>query len=399
MIFSLLDTDFYKLTMMQLIWQQFPHATAQYTFQCRNPKIKLGFIVPFLSECVHDFLQLTFQKEEIQYLRKLQIFTESFLQYLETFRFSSTTKMVFSESDDKLVLSIEGNWTETTLLEVPLLAMINQLYYEKSLPSHIDPLREARKRLEEKIHFLQKQPTPIYFIDFGTRRRFTHLWHMEIDQTLQKKIPDLFLGTSNLYSAWQHNLSPKGTMAHEVFQAAQVLAPTLSDSQSFTLHLWKKIFPTAPAFALTDTLGIQAFLYDFSPELAQQYDGVRHDSGSPFIFLDLMLQHYQQLNIEAKQKTLLFSDHITFPLAAEITAYARNRIRVAFGIGTHLTNDTGHTPLEIVIKLTQLNHQPVAKLSDSPEKEICPDPGFLQQIRALKKEKEREYQRLKSDRN
>ncbi len=396
MIFSLLDTDFYKLTLMQLIWQQFPQASAQYTFQCRNPQIKLGFIVPLLSEHVHDFLRLTFQKEEIQYLRTLQIFTESFLQHLETFTFSST-KISLLEIDDRLALSIEGSWAESTLLEVPLLAMINQLYYEKSLPSHIDPLSEARKRLEEKVHFLHKQSAPIYFIDFGTRRRFTHLWHMEIDQTLQKEVPSLFLGTSNLYSAWQHNLAPKGTMAHELFQAAQVLAPTQSDFQPFTLQLWKKIFPTTPAFALTDTLGVQAFLYDFSSELAQQYDGVRHDSGSPFVFFDLMLQHYEQLGIDAKQKTLLFSDHITFPLAAKITTYARKRARVAFGIGTHLTNDTGHAPLEIVIKLTKLNHQPVAKLSDSPEKEICPDQGFLEKIRGIKEEKEREYRRLKSD--
>ncbi|MGH8129108.1 MAG: nicotinate phosphoribosyltransferase, partial [Gammaproteobacteria bacterium] len=178
-------------------------------------------------------------------------------------------------------------------------------------------------------------------------------------------------------------LRPMGTMAHEYFQACQALAPSLASAQRFALQSWLQEYAAAPGFALSDTYGTEAFLTDFTPDLARQYAGVRHDSGDPFTWTERMLAHYLAAGIDPLEKTLTYSDSLTIPLALELYTRYRDRARLAFGIGTNLTNDVGPSPLNIVIKMTQLNGQTVAKISDDPGKMTSHDPAYLENLREV----------------
>jgi nicotinate phosphoribosyltransferase len=173
---------------------------------------------------------------------------------------------------------------------------------------------------------------------------------------------------------------PIGTMAHEWFQGWQAIT-RLADAQKAALEGWVREYRGRLGIALTDCYSMDSFVRDFSdPYFGKLYDGLRHDSGSPFIWGEKAIAMYQQMGIDPLTKTLVFSDGLTFPRMVEIYRYFKGRARVSFGIGTNLTNDVGNQPLDMVIKLVAANGRPVAKISDEPGKSICEDPEYLQYL-------------------
>jgi nicotinate phosphoribosyltransferase len=133
--------------------------------------------------------------------------------------------------------------------------------------------------------------------------------------------------------------------------------------------------------ALTDTLGTDLFLMDFDKLQATCYSGVRHDSGDPIEWGEKLIAHYEKLGIDPMTKTLLFSDSLDLDKAQMIYNHFRGRIKVSFGIGTNLSNDTNVEPLNIVIKLQYVNGHPVAKLSDDQGKAMCQDNSYLEYLK------------------
>ena len=212
--------------------------------------------------------------------------------------------------------------------------------------------------------------------DFGTRRRFSLAWHEEVVQTLKREVPQYFAGTSNVWFAMRNNLTPLGTMAHEYMQACQALGPRLRDSQTFAFDKWAQEYRGDLGIAIADTYGLDAFLRDFDMYFCKLFDGARHDSGDPFDWGEKMIAHYRRNRVDPRTKTLIFSDQLSLPLAIEIARRFHGRARTAFGIGTNLTNDLGYEPINIVIKMTECNGQPVAKVSDAPGKTISKDAGL-----------------------
>jgi nicotinate phosphoribosyltransferase len=181
----------------------------------------------------------------------------------------------------------------------------------------------------------------------------------------------------------KHDLLPLGTMAHEYLQACQALGPRLRDSQTFGFETWAREYRGDLGIALSDVYGMDAFLRDFDLYFCKLFDGARHDSGDPFEWGEKLISHYEANRIDPRTKTMIFSDSLTVPLAIELYRRFASRSRMSFGIGTNLTNDLGYQPLQIVLKMVRCNGQPVAKLSDSPDKTMCDDQAYLNYLRQV----------------
>jgi nicotinate phosphoribosyltransferase len=280
-------------------------------------------------------------------------------------------------------VTIRGPWLHTILYEIPVLAIVSEVYFRRTQPSA--DLAEGRRRLQAKIDLVRKVEPALDFkiSDFGTRRRFSLAWHEEIIATLKREVPQYFAGTSNVWLAMKNRVTPLGTMAHEYMQACQALGPRLRDAQVFAFDKWAQEYRGDLGIALSDTYGMDAFLRDFDMYFCKLFDGARHDSGDPFEWGERMIAHYQKHRIDPHTKTLIFSDQLSFPLAIEISRRFHGRARTSFGIGTNLTNDVGFEPLNIVIKMTECNGQPVAKVSDAPGKIVSTDARYLAYLRQV----------------
>lgn len=374
-ITSLLDTDLYKFTMMQCVFHHFKEVKVDYHFKCRRA-FDLSPYADKIHAQISHFCDLRLSEDELSYLLTLPYFKADFIDFLRTFCLNPQDVQIdLSQGFD---IKINGTWLNTILYEVPLLAIVSQTYYESAFPEN--DLTQARENLSKKITFVQKNASEIRFCDFGTRRRFSHAWQQEIIQTLQAQLPKQFDGTSNIYFAKKFNLKPIGTMAHEFLQACQVLAPNIQGSQQFALEIWLNEYADFLGIALTDTLTADIFFQEFNQTLSNRFAGLRQDSGDPIQWGEKALNHYAHFGIDPKSKIFVFSDNLTFPKAAHIYAHFKNKCQPYFGIGTNLTNDAGHLPLDIVIKMTHTNDKPVIKISDSKGKLVSEDDAYLKHV-------------------
>ena len=390
-ITSLLDNDLYKFTMLQAMLHQFPQTHGVYRFRCRNNSeavYPLADIKETLEQQLDMLCELRFLEDELEYLRGLRFIRSDFVDYLELFKLKRRFITVSTDRKGRLLIDIEGPMIQAMFFEVFVLAIVNELYFNAlSNPSVIE---EGQRRLDDKVALLhqyaKQQSTdkpPFIVADFGTRRRFSKSWQAHVVETLHKAEPKIVSGTSNVYLAKQLGMTPIGTMAHEFMQAFQALDVRLRDSQKAALESWVHEYRGDLGIALTDVVGMDAFLRDFDLYFAKLFDGLRHDSGDPYIWGDKAIAHYQKLKIDPKTKILTFSDGLTLEKAWELHQYFKERIRTSFGIGTNLTNDMGITPINIVLKLVECNGQPVAKLSDSPGKTMINNDTYLAYLRQV----------------
>jgi len=382
---SLLDTDLYKFTMMQVVLHHFPGAQVEYKFKCRNPGIDL---TPYLAEIraeIGELCTLRLADEELAYLRGLRFMKSDFVDFLALFHFNAKYVRVEAdrESPGELDITIRGPWLHTILYEIPILAIVSEVYFRRTQPNA--DLAEGRRRLMDKITTVRALEPSLEFkiSDYGTRRRFSLAWHEEVIRTLKDEIPQLFAGTSNVWLAMRNNVISLGTVAHEYMQACQALGPRLRDSQAFAFEMWAKEYRGDLGIAISDTYGMDAFLRDFDLYFCKLFDGARQDSGDPMDWGEKLIAHYLKNRVDPRTKTLIFSDSLTIPRAIEIAQRFSGRAKLAFGVGTNLTNDVGFEPLQIVIKMTECNGQPVAKLSDSPGKTMSKDEGYLAYLRQV----------------
>jgi nicotinate phosphoribosyltransferase len=382
---SLLDTDLYKFTMMQVVLHHFPGARVEYRFKCRTAQAQLAPLVKAIRAEISDLCTLRFTAEELAYLSSLRFMKADFIDFLGLF--SLNEKYIDVQAapaqDGSIDICVKGPWLHTILFEIPVLAIVNQVYFHQQQPE--PDYRQGRSRLTEKMALITQDPQlhNMRIADYGTRRRFSHDWQEEVLITLKETLGDHFAGTSNVGFAKKLGLTPLGTMAHEYLQACQALGPRLRDSQVFGFETWAREYRGDLGIALSDVYGLEAFLRDFDMYFCKLFDGARHDSGDPFEWGERMIAHYNFNRVDARSKTLVFSDSLNVPLAIELYKRFHQRIRVAFGIGTNLTNDLGYQPLQIVLKMVRCNDQPVAKLSDAPEKTMCDDQNYLNYLRQV----------------
>ena len=381
---SLLDTDLYKFTMMQVVLHHFPGAQVEYRFRCRTEGVNLRPHLDAIRAELAALYALRFREEELGYLRSLRFMKSDFVDFLGLFQFNEKyLRLGAGEGAGEIDITIRGPWLHTILFEIPVLAIISEVYFRRTQPR--PDLDEGRRRLRAKIDLVRTVEPELEFkiSDFGTRRRFSAAWHEEVLQTLKREMPQYFAGSSNVWFAMRNNLTPLGTLGHEYMQACQALGPRLRDSQIFAFDKWAQEYRGDLGIAISDTYGVDAFLRDFDMYFCKLFDGARHDSGDPFDWGEKMIAHYRRNRVDPRTKTLIFSDQLSFPLAIGIARRFHGRAKTAFGIGTNLTNDLGYEPINIVIKMTECNGQPVAKVSDAPGKTISNDAGYLRYLRQV----------------
>lgn len=382
LIDSLMDTDLYKITMLQAFYHapEFRTVGVEWKFACRNRNdFDLALLIPEILRQLEHVCTLGFRNEELEYLARLPYITPDFIEFLRIFRLDMRFVRMRPKGED-LDLRFHGPLIHVALFEIYALAIISELHTIVHCGG-FDP-RVGRQKLADKIDLLRVQgELPGFsFIDFGTRRRASREWQQEVLSTLKQEIPQYFAGTSSLHYARTLGLAPIGTMAHEWFQSWQAVT-RLADAQKAALEGWVREYRGRLGIALTDNYSMAAFIRDFSdPYFVKLYDGLRHDSGDPFAWGEKAIEMYRRMKIDPQTKALVFSDSLTFPKMLGIYNYFRGRARISFGIGTNLMNDVGNVPLDIVIKMVAANGKPVAKISDEPGKSMCEDLGYLRYL-------------------
>ncbi|WP_346797156.1 nicotinate phosphoribosyltransferase [Halomonas sp. Bachu 37] len=384
-ITSLLDTDWYKLTMMQGVHHKYPNASVTWEFRCRNSED----LAPYLSEIrerIDELAILKLSANESAYLGTIPYLSPDFIRFLELYRFRPEYVDVFMEGEE-LCIVIDGPWSHSILFEIVILAIISEvrnrvLYPEVTIEQAVSQLR---RKLDTLRHdYSPEQLAGFNLADFGTRRRLSQPVQEAIIGVLSQEFPGNFVGTSNVDIARRHGLAPMGTMAHEWIMAHQQLGSRLVDSQRAALEAWVQEYRGHLGIALTDTITLNAFLRDFDLYFAKLFDGLRHDSGDPLLFAEKCIGHYESLGIDPQSKTLIFSDALTFDKAMQIKTTLDGRVKTSFGIGTSLTCDVpGLKPMNMVIKMVACNGQPVAKISDEPGKTTSRDQGFVDYLKRV----------------
>lgn len=390
-IHSLLDTDLYKFTMLQVVLHKFPQTHSVYHFRCRNLEdtvYPLTDILDDLNEQLDYLCQLNFKEDELQYLRSLRFIKSDFVDYLELFQLKRRFIKASIDDQGRLDIWVEGPMVQAMMFEIFVLALVNELYFRRIRTDEV--LAEGERRLQAKVALLKKyeqeqnpNDPPFLVSDFGTRRRYSYAWQKHVITQFHQASPYIFRGTSNVLIAKELGLTPIGTMAHEFLQAFQALDVRLRNFQKLALETWVQEYRGDLGIALTDVVGMDAFLRDFDLYFAKLFDGLRHDSGDPYEWGDKAYAHYKKLKVDSKSKMLTFSDGLNLEKAWDLHQYFKDRFQVSFGIGTNLTNDLGQTPLNIVLKLVECNGQSVAKISDSPGKTMTDNDTFLAYLRQV----------------
>lgn len=379
-IVSLLDTDLYKFTMNQVMFHKHTNLIGDYMFKCRNDDVV--FTEDMLDEInaqIDHLCTLSFTDEELDYLGSLRFIKPDYVEFLRLWhplRRYVNTNLVNGE----LQVVVHGPLFSVMQFEIYLLEIINEVYFRMQ-HNYLTLVESAREHLVAKMNGFRAGIYDFKFAEFGARRRLSREWQ---DYVVTDIIRDEHcVGTSNVYLAMKYGITPIGTYAHEYVQMFQgVPGIQMAYTNKVAMEEWFDEYQGDLGTALTDTLGTDLFLKDFTKLQALCYTGVRHDSGDPYEWGEKMIAKYESYGIDPKTKVLLFSDGLDFDKAQRIYDYFKDRVKVSFGIGTFLSNDTNVKPLNIVIKLQYVNGHPVAKLSDTPGKTMCQDDSYVEYLKS-----------------
>lgn len=387
-ITSLLETDLYKFSMGQAIYHQFSDYKTTWSFKCRNKDVFFTKeMVEEIREQIIAYCELHFKEEELSYIDKITWMKGSYVDFLRLWKPRFQDFEITEDGECGLSIETKGTWLNTSMYEIPTLAIVNEVYFRMKY-DYEELFDSFQKRLDQKCLELEHGTWRIgSFSEFGLRRRLS----AQAQELAVSKLACLnehpecgsfFVGTSNVFLAKKYGLLPVGTMAHEwmmcVGQGNHKHNPAYSNW--YALDAWVKEYGILNGTALTDAITTDCFLKDFQLTFATLFSGVRHDSGDPFEWGNKMIRHYETLGIDASTKTLLFSDSLDLQKADEIYRYFEGKAKVAFGIGTFLSNDTCVEPLNIVMKTTKCNGMDVAKISDTCGKEMCKNPEYVEYL-------------------
>ena len=389
---SLLDTDFYKLLMLQLIWSLHPDVQATFSLINRSRNVRLADVIDEgeLRAQLDHARTLAFTNKELIWLAgnsfygKAQMFTPAFIAWLRDFRLPDYE---LSKKDGQYELHFHGPWTHTTMWEIPALAILNELRTRAALRDQgrfaLDVLyARAKAKLWGKVERLRKLEG-LALSDFGTRRRHSFLWQAWCVEALKEGVGDALLGTSNVLLAMNNDLEAIGTNAHELPMVAAALAGTedeLRQAPYRVLDEWRQTYGGNLLIALPDAYGTRAFLKD-APDWVADWTGFRPDSAPPIDGGEEIIAWWKAKGVDPRSKLLVFSDGMDIDTIEQAHAHFAGRVRTSFGWGTNLTNDfkgclpsNGHgegdalAPISLVCKVTSANGRPAVKLSDNPAK-------------------------------
>jgi nicotinate phosphoribosyltransferase len=370
MLGSILDNDFYKITMQCAVIRLFPDIKGRYRFINRGKHLFPEGFGDELRRHVNAMANLALSKQEKDFLSvRCPYLNPAYLDFLQGYRYDPA-EVTIAQNGTELEVSVEGYWYRTILWEVPLLALISELFYKMEGMNRISNEALAL-RTRGKMNVFKELGVTV--AEFGTRRRHSYEVQKEVLNTMMEYSAGEFVGTSNVHLAMLFDVKIIGTHAHEwfMFHGARY---GYKIANAFALKSWVKVFKGDLGIALTDTYTTEVFFTQFSKQFAKLFDGVRHDSGDPLLFAEKTIAHYQRLGINPLHKSIIFSDGLNPEKVATITRACKDRIGISFGIGTNLTNDVGLQPMNIVMKLVEIaapdmHWTPTVKLSDEPGKQ------------------------------
>ena len=381
MITSILDSDLYKFSMQQAVLELYPDAEVTYKFINRGTQ-RFGYkFLEALKNEIAKMATLSLSDEEYKWVKTAcPYFKPAYLEYLKNYKFNPSEVEAHIRKNGDLSIVISGKWHSTILWEVPLLALVSEVYFSTIKTEWKTDRQKERAAQKGKALF----DADVKFADFGTRRRRSFDIQDSVVEQLVKSGKGSCLGTSNMFLAMKYNVRPIGTQAHEFIQAVSALE-SLNHANRFAMERWLEVYPDDLGIVLTDTYGSEAFFSEFNSVLAKRYEGVRQDSGDPIEFGNSAIWHYEKLGIDPMTKTIIFSDSLNVEKAISINKYFAGKIKIAFGVGTHFSNDFDNSPaLNIVIKLYSVNDFPVVKLSDVEGKETG-DSGAIKAVKWIYK--------------
>ncbi|HWB32065.1 MAG TPA: nicotinate phosphoribosyltransferase [Acidobacteriaceae bacterium] len=391
---SLLDTDFYKLLMLQFIWKNFPqvHVTSEVVNRTTSVRLADEITADALIAQMEHVRQLRFRKSELIWLAgntfygTRSIFSPEFLAWLED-GFCLSDYQV-SQHDGQLSLRFSGLWTEVTMWEIYSLALVSEMRTRAALAKlnemELDVLyARAKTRLWDKIELLRAVPS-VRISEFGTRRRHSFLWQEYVVQAMRSRLGPSLSGSSNTFLAYKHDLEAMGTNAHELPMVMAALAgpddEALLASQYRVLELWQESYHGELLILLPDTFGTTQFL-EHAPDWVADWTGQRADSKDPFVAGDEYIRWLLSRGRDPRRKRLIASDGLDAGEILRLHVYFENRIRFSAGWGTLLTNDfrdchprgeTDLEPISLVCKIVTVDGRPAVKLSDNPNKATGP---------------------------
>ncbi len=361
------DNDLYKFTTMNAIQKLYPEAMVRYSFINRGLTPFPDGFASLLRKEVDSFANLSLSRDEEKFIiSRCYYFDPVFIDLLKGYNYDPG-EVKIKQKNGILSVEIEGLWYRTVLWEVPLLALISELFFltKGEKPEKIESRAAGKALILKEIK--------AEYSDFGTRRRFSLDVHDRVIKTLRDHSGKFFKGTSNVYLARKHNLTPIGTHPHEWFMY-HASHYGYRSANARALDAWVDVYKGDLGTALSDTFTSDNFFKSFSLLHAKLFDGIRHDSGDPLSFTNKAVGFYKSMRIDPSTKTIVFSDALDHDKIRKIKEFVDGRIHDVYGIGTYLSNDVGVTPLNIVIKLTAAKpgkkyaYHPAVKLSDDPGK-------------------------------
>lgn len=352
------DDDLYKFTMCCAVIDNYPRTQVKYRFIDRNGTVYPPGFADELRRQIELLENVRITDDEIDFMRRRCTYIPDwFYSYLRGFRYDRRRVAVSQDADGRLDVRFTGNWSETILLEVKVLAIISELYYIMTGQADKLDYDACYKKSRDKARRLVS--AGCMFSDFGTRRRASFRAQDTAVRAMKEycdttRGPGRLTGTSNVYLAMKYGLTPTGTMAHELVCAiAGMYGPQMANN--LAMETWAHTYRGALGTFLYDTYGWQIFSLNFSEDYANMFKGLRVDSGDNYEQLDKIIDKYSSLNIDPRTKQVVFSNGLNVDSAIAIQQYARERCLPSFGIGTHFTNDfDGVRPLNIVIKLVEV---------------------------------------------
>ena len=381
-ILSLLDTDLYKFNMDQVIFHKHTNLSGEYYFRCRNEGVVFTReMFDEINAQIDHLCKLRFKKNELEYLRSIRFLKNDYVEFLRLWHPLRDYVTVSRSAEGELNIVINGPLFSAMQFEIYLLEIVNEVYFRMAYDYDV-LLASAEEKLTKKIKEFNDGKYTFKFAEFGCRRRLSREWQDVVIQRFVNETKNC-VGTSNVYLAMKHNVTPIGTYAHEFVQMYQGIdSIPLAYTNHYAMQDWYNEYQGDNGTALTDTITTDLFLMDFNRAMVNNYTGVRHDSGDPFEWGEKIIAHYKKYGVDPKTKLLLFSDSLDFDRAQALYDYFKDKAKVSFGIGTFCCNDTCVDPLNIVIKLQYVNGRPVAKLSDVPGKEMCRDENYMKYLRS-----------------
>ena len=384
---SLLSNDFYKINMAQTVLHQFPTYKTRWALKCRTEgAFFIREAIDEIREQLEHYCTLRFNADELSWLKdKHPWLTEDFISHLEFWHPKMSEIEILQDVNAPcgMIIETNGTWLNTMMYEMPILSIVNEVYFAFKYGAGA---KDAvfKERTLQKIADLKSGKYELgAFSEFGLRRRYSaKMQDWLVKELTIGNVPG-FVGTSNMELAKKYGVKAIGTMAHEFITCIGEGNPAVNPAYAnrFAMEAWVREFGTLNGIYLTDLLGDEVFLRDFNLTYATLFGGLRHDSGDPIEWGEKMIAHYKNLGIDPKTKTLLFSDSLDFARATNIYRHFKDKAKVAFGIGTFLSNDTDVPPLNLVCKVKEVNGYPACKLSNVPGKVMCADPAYVDYLR------------------